>query len=88
MNAEIIEYKEINWEEFNFRKQLEGVDSRFFSFKQWEKEFLVDKIHSVYPENSEQEIMDAISECYEAFPCTYPKIDFYKCVLKTISCHN
>lgn len=77
-------FKEINWEEYNFRKQLEGTDSRFFSFKQWEKEYLISRIVSNYPENSEQEVMTAISECWEAFPYAFPKMDFYKCVIKTI----
>lgn len=73
--------KEINWEEFDRRKLSEGGDHRYFSFKDWEIDFLVSEIGFVHPEISEIKVLRAILSCCETIKSPFPKVELYQCVM-------
>jgi hypothetical protein len=75
----------ISWEAFDLRKQQEGGDLRYFSFNEWEIDYLVALIRSVHPEYSEIRILRAILACCETIPAPHPKKEFYKYVVNKLS---
>lgn len=77
--------REINWEEFDKQKRIENGDLRYFSFKDWEIDFLVKEIHLVRPEISEINVLRAILSCCETVKAPFPKIELYECVMKKLN---
>lgn len=73
--------KKVNWDEFNKVKVDSNSDTRYFSFKDWEIEFLVNEISSNHPEYDEIEILRAILACCESVQSPNLKLDFCQCVL-------
>ncbi|MEN9998642.1 MAG: hypothetical protein RI922_1632 [Bacteroidota bacterium] len=74
----------ICWKEFDRKKQIEGGDVRYFSFNEWEIDFLVEKIRETNPEYSEIRILRAILSCCETIPAPHPKNEFYEYVLQKL----
>lgn len=71
----------ICWKEFDIKKQQEGGDVRYFSFNEWEIDYLVEKIRMTNPEYSEIRILRAILACCETIPAPHPKNEFHEYVL-------
>jgi len=84
----VIELKELNWDEFNHRKLLEDGDERYFSFRDWEIDYLVREISLVHPEYNEIRILRALLKCCETIPAPYPKNEFYRCVINRLNENN
>lgn len=78
------EVKQISWEEFDRRKEIEGGDKRYFSFQDWEIDFMVREIVLSQPEYNEIKVLRALLQCCETIPAPYPKNEFYRCVLKRL----
>lgn len=76
--------KEINWEEFDRQKSVENGDPRYFSFKDWEIDFLVKELHIVNPEISEIKVLRAILFCCENVKGPFVKIELYESVMKKL----
>lgn len=73
--------KNMNWEEFDKIKSKSNSDSRYFSFKDWEIEFLIKEINLSNPEFKEIEILRAILSSCETVQSPNLKIDFYQSVM-------
>lgn len=76
--------REIDWEAFDKLKRVENGDPRYFSFKEWEIDFLVKELHVVNPEISEINVLRAILSCCETVKAPFPKIELYDCVMKKL----
>lgn len=74
----------ICWKEFDIKKQQEGGDVRYFSFNEWEIDYLVEKIRMTNPEYSEIRILRAILACCETIPAPHPKNEFHEYVLNKL----
>lgn len=80
----MITMSSICWKEFDVRKQTEGGDIRYFSFNEWEIDYLVERIREENPEFSEIRILRAILACCETIPAPHPKNEFYEYVLNKL----
>lgn len=80
----MIELKEIKWDDFDYRKKREGGDTRYFSFSDWEIDFIVGEMRQLYPQYNEVIILRALLKCCEAVQLPYPKEDLYQCVLNRL----
>lgn len=76
--------KNLNWDEFDKLKLKSNSDIRYFSFKDWEIEFLVNEISLSSPEYKEIEILRAILYCCETIESPNLKIDFYQRVMEKL----
>lgn len=75
---------EINWEVFDLRKLAEDGDRQYFSFKDWEVDFLLLKIKELYPEYTEVNILRAILTMCKQTSAPHEKKAFLKQIISVL----
>lgn len=75
---------EINWEVFDLRKLAEDGDRQYFSFKDWEVDFLLQKIKELYPEYTEVNILRAILTLCKQTSAPHEKKAFVKQIISVL----
>lgn len=75
---------EINWEVFDLRKLAEDGDRQYFSFKDWEVDFLLQKIKELYPEYTEVNILRAILTMCKQTSAPHEKKAFLKQIISVL----
>jgi hypothetical protein len=71
-----------NWSDYDNLKLQGNPDTHFFSCEeQWERDYLRDKIHRIYPEFGIQQIESAIALCCKSTPPPRPRNPFVECVM-------
>lgn len=70
-----------DWSDYDDKKKTR-VDARFFACSEpWEVEYLVNKIHRLYPQHSKGTIKMAIQSCCRSLGTNHPRKEFVECVM-------
>ena len=75
-----------NWKEYDVRKQVSGMDPRFFDCVQnWEIEFLIERIRHIYTVIPESHIRNAIRKACDKENVTRERENFVSAVLANLT---
>lgn len=73
-----------DWSDYDNRKK-KVADARDFSCTEtWERDYLSNKIHRIYPQHSEAAIKGAIDACCLQVGAPHPRPAFVECVMKRL----
>lgn len=75
---------DINWEVYDLRKLAEDSDRQYFSFKDWEVDFVIEKVRDIHPEYSEVSILRAILTCCKHSTSPHEKRAFVKQIISVL----
>jgi hypothetical protein len=70
----------MNWEPFDERKKEEGGDSRYFSFSDWEIDFLVEELKDERRGIDEILVLRAILYCCKQLQIPFEREHFVQCL--------
>ncbi len=73
-----------DWSDYDNRKK-KSTDAHFFSCEEsWERDYLTQKIHRLYPHYSEAAITAAIAACCLEIRTPRPRKTFVECVMRRL----
>lgn len=75
---------DINWEVYDLRKMAENSDRQYFSFKDWEVDFVIEKVREIHPEYTEVNILRAILTCCKRSSSPHEKKEFVKQIVSVL----
>lgn len=73
-----------DWKDYDKHKTRDNRDRSKFLCEQWEIRYLVSKIKTLYPQFSETDVTNAISECCRTVLAPRHRTDFVDCVMKRL----
>lgn len=73
-----------DWSDYDNKKKLRQDANFFACTEQWEVDYLVGKIISVYPQVSQNKITAAIRTCCIALTAPHPRRKFVQCVIERL----
>lgn len=73
-----------DWSEYDDKKKKRS-DSQFFACSEpWEVDYLINKIHSIYPQHAKATIKMAIQSCCRSAGTNHPRKEFVACVMSKL----
>lgn len=74
-----------DWSDYDNRKIRDKRDGKYFACEEsWERDYLIKKIHKVYPQYSDTQIENAINLCCKTVPAPRPRKAFVECVMQRL----
>ena len=77
-------FEDINWEVYDLRKMAEDSDRQYFSFKDWEVDFVIEKVKELHPKYTEVNILRAILTCCKRSASPHEKREFVKQIISVL----